>query len=192
MASLTPLLNQSRSLANMLTLQSSKGMSFILKMQSLRTDIVMDLGESINPGVDIGQVEGAFTQGFGLFTEEELQYSPQGALYSMGPDSYVIPAVCDVPREFNVSVLANSKNPYTIYSSKGLGETALFLGCSVFFAIKDAIDFARAERGLPKDFTLDSPAGPERIRMACTDHLTNMTVKDELGTNIQWSLDVSR
>ncbi|KAE8580253.1 hypothetical protein XENTR_v10024373 [Xenopus tropicalis] len=162
------------------------------KYNNLRTDIVMDLGQSINPGIDIGQVEGAFTQGFGLYTTEELQYSPFGSLYTLGPDKYIMPAVCDIPREFNVYLLASSNNPYTIYSSKGVGETALFLGCSVFFAIKDAIDSARAERGLSKDFTLNSPAGPERIRMACSDYLTNMIPKDEAGTYNPWCVDVSK
>ncbi|XP_075466161.1 aldehyde oxidase 1-like [Ascaphus truei] len=160
--------------------------------KNLRTDIVMDVGFSMNPGIDMGQVEGAFTQGFGLFTIEELQYTSEGSLYTRGPDKYKIPAVCDVPTEFNISFLANSDNPYTIYSTKGLGETSLFLGCSMFFAIKDALDSARAERGLPKDFILNSPASSERIRMACADHLTNMIPRDEPGTYVPWSVDVSK
>ncbi|MEE6490031.1 hypothetical protein FKM82_015768 [Ascaphus truei] len=86
--------------------------------KNLRTDIVMDVGFSMNPGIDMGQVEGAFTQGFGLFTIEELQYTSEGSLYTRGPDKYKIPAVCDIPTEFNISFLANSDNPYTIYSTK--------------------------------------------------------------------------
>ncbi|XP_056392201.1 aldehyde oxidase 1-like isoform X2 [Hyla sarda] len=160
--------------------------------KNLRTDIVLDIGESINPGIDIGQIEGAFTQGLGLFTLEELYYSPQGDMYTLGPDKYKIPAVCDVPIELNVSLLASSKNPYTIYSSKGLGETALFLGSSVYFAIKDAVDSAREERGLPKIFTLNSPVTPEKIRMACEDHLTKMIPRDKAGTFAPWSVDVTR
>ncbi|XP_069839454.1 aldehyde oxidase 1-like isoform X2 [Dendropsophus ebraccatus] len=138
------------------------------------------------------KIEGAFTQGLGLFTLEELYYSPQGEMYTLGPDKYKIPAVCDVPTEFNVSLLASSKNPYTIYSSKGLGETALFLGSSVYFAIKDAVDSAREERGIPKIFTLNSPATPEKIRMACEDYLTKMIPKDETGTFAPWSIDITR
>lgn len=160
--------------------------------KNLRTDLVLDIGESINPGIDIGQIEGAFTQGLGLFTLEELYYSPQGDMYTLGPDKYKIPAVCDVPIEFNVSLLASSKNPYTIYSSKGLGETALFLGSSVYFAIKDAVDSVREERGLPKIFTLNSPVTPEKIRMACEDQLTQMIPRDKAGTFDPWSVDITR
>ncbi|XP_053554694.1 aldehyde oxidase 1-like [Bombina bombina] len=160
--------------------------------KNLRTDIVVDVGTSINPGIDIGQLEGAFTQGLGYYTIEELEYSPQGVLYSRGPDTYKIPAVCDVPTELNVSFLASSKNPHTIYSSRGLGETAVFLGCTVYFAIKDAINAARAERGLPKEYPFNSPVGPEKIRMACTDHLTNMIKKEKPGSYVPWSVDVSK
>ncbi|KAM4627027.1 aldehyde oxidase 2-like isoform 1-T1 [Discoglossus pictus] len=160
--------------------------------KNLRTDIVVDAGKSINPGIDMGQLEGAFTQGLGLYTIEELQYSPQGTLYPRGPDKYKIPAICDVPTEFNVSFLANSENPFTIYSSRGLGETAVFFGCSVFFALKYAVDAAREERGLPKEYPFNSPAGPERLRMACADHLTKMIPRDNPGSFVPWSVDVSR
>ncbi|KAM5153273.1 aldehyde oxidase 1-like [Mantella aurantiaca] len=160
--------------------------------KNLRTDIVMDVGESINPGLDIGQIEGGFTQGLGLYTLEELFYSPQGDMYTLGPDKYKIPAVCDVPTEFNVSLLASSKNPYTIYSSKGVGEPSVFLGCSVLFAIKDAVDSVRTERGLPKIFTLNSPVTPEKVRMACEDQLTKMIPRDKDGTFIPWSVDITK
>ncbi|XP_044158503.1 aldehyde oxidase 1-like [Bufo gargarizans] len=158
--------------------------------KNLRTDMVVDAGESINPGVDIGQLEGAFVQGLGLYTIEELHYSPQGDMYTLGPDKYKIPGVRDIPSEFNVSLLASSNNPYTIYSAKGLGEISVFLGCSVFFAIKDAVDSARQERGLPM-ITLNSPMTPEKIRMACEDHLTNMIPRDKPGTFVPWSIDVT-
>ncbi|KAM8934727.1 aldehyde oxidase 1-like [Pelodytes ibericus] len=160
--------------------------------KNLRTDIVLDVGESINPGIEIGQIEGAFIQGLGLYTLEELYYSPQGVLYTRGPDKYKIPAVCDIPLEFNVSLLASSKNPYTIYSSKGVGECAVFLGSSVYFAIKDAVDSAREERGLPKDITFNSPLVPDKVRMACDDHLTTMIPRDTPGTFTPWHVEVSR
>lgn len=78
----------------------------------------MDLGESLNPAIDIGQIEGAFVQGYGLFTMEELMYSPTGSLYTRGPGMYKIPGFADVPAEFNVSLLRGAPNPRAVYSSK--------------------------------------------------------------------------
>uniref|UniRef100_A0A4W3HJK5 Xanthine dehydrogenase n=1 Tax=Callorhinchus milii TaxID=7868 RepID=A0A4W3HJK5_CALMI len=86
--------------------------------KNLRTDIVMDVGTSLNPALDIGQVEGAFVQGLGLFTIEELRYSPDGVLYTRGPGTYKIPGFGDIPAELNVSLLRDSVNSKAIYSSK--------------------------------------------------------------------------
>uniref|UniRef100_A0A8D0ENG6 Aldehyde oxidase 1 n=1 Tax=Strix occidentalis caurina TaxID=311401 RepID=A0A8D0ENG6_STROC len=144
--------------------------------KNLRTDIVMDIGCSINPAVDIGQIEGAFVQGIGLYTMEELKYSPEGVLYTRGPDQYKIPAVCDIPEQFSVSLLSSSQNPYAIYASKGIGEAGLFLGCSVFFALRDAVTRVRNERGLKKTFALNSPLTAEQIRASCADDFTEMVI----------------
>ncbi|XP_019732886.1 aldehyde oxidase 6 isoform X3 [Hippocampus comes] len=135
--------------------------------RTMRTNIVADVGQSLNPSVDIGQIEGAFMQGLGLFTMEELKFSPCGLLYTRGPSQYKIPAVCDLPLSFNIHLLSDSNNPHAIYSSKGIGEPTLFLGSSVFFAIKDAVAAARKEVGLSGPFSLDSPATAERICLAC-------------------------
>lgn len=150
-------------------------------------------------------------QGLGLFTLEELKFSPSGLLYTRGPSQYKIPAVCDVPLCFNVHLLSDSYNPPTIYSSKvrghevmiskpligepdfpcgslalqGIGEPTLFLGSSVFFAIKDAVAAARSESGLVGPFSLDSPATPERVCLACASPFTRM-VKPS-NTNIKSS-----
>lgn len=78
----------------------------------------MDLGESLNPAIDIGQVEGAFVQGYGLFTLEEIIYSPTGTLFSRGPGAYKLPGFTDIPQEFNVSLLKGASNPRAVYSSK--------------------------------------------------------------------------
>nr|XP_033800981.1 aldehyde oxidase 1-like isoform X2 [Geotrypetes seraphini] len=158
--------------------------------KNVRVDVVIDVGHSINPGIDVGQTEGAFIQGLGLYTIEELKYSPEGVLYTRGPNHYKIPGVSDIPEEFSVSLLAGSENPYTIYSSKGIGEPAFFLGASVYFAIKDAIRAARKEREETKEFTVDSPLTPERIRMACGDHLTCMIPKDKPGSFVPWAIHV--
>uniref|UniRef100_A0A8D2LUU1 Xanthine dehydrogenase/oxidase n=1 Tax=Varanus komodoensis TaxID=61221 RepID=A0A8D2LUU1_VARKO len=142
--------------------------------KNLRTDIVMDVGTSLNPAIDIGQIEGAFVQGIGLFTLEELRYSPEGNLYTRGPGMYKIPAFGDIPTEFYVSLLRDCPNRKAIYSSKAVGEPPLFLSASVFYAIKDAIVSAREESGLKGPFRLDSPATPERIRNACVDVFTKL------------------
>lgn len=86
--------------------------------QVLRTDIVMDIGESLNPAIDIGQIEGAFTQGYGFYTMEEMVFSPSGELLSRGPGTYKIPGFSDVPKIFNVSLLKGAPNPRAVYSSK--------------------------------------------------------------------------
>uniref|UniRef100_A0A670Y181 Aldehyde oxidase 1 n=1 Tax=Pseudonaja textilis TaxID=8673 RepID=A0A670Y181_PSETE len=142
--------------------------------KNLRTDIVIDGSFSINPGIDIGQVEGGFIQGLGLYTSEEIKFSPEGQQYTLGPDTYKIPGLCDIPEDLRTYLLPNSRNPIAIYSSRGLGESGVFLGSSIFFAIRDAVGTARKERGLNSVFTLDSPLNVERIRMACADYFTEM------------------
>ncbi|KAM4041887.1 xanthine dehydrogenase/oxidase [Anomaloglossus baeobatrachus] len=158
--------------------------------KNLRTDIVMDVGRSLNPAIDIGQIEGAFVQGLGLFTLEELKYSPDGNLYTRGPGMYKIPAFGDIPAEFNVSLLRDCPNSKAIYSSKAIGEPPLFLSASIFYAIKDAIMSARAESGITGTFRLDSPATPERIRNACVDQFTKLCPVPEPGTFKPWSIRV--
>lgn len=146
----------------------------------LRTDIVIDVGESLNPAVDVGQIEGAFMQGYGLFTMEELLYSPKGLMLTKGPGMYKIPSMGDIPRQFNVSLLRGTSNPKAVYSSKGIGEPPLFLAASIYFAIKEAIKASRKERGLSTMFRLDCPATVERIRLAFEDETVekvNMDLK---------------
>ncbi|NXL94780.1 AOXB oxidase, partial [Alectura lathami] len=159
--------------------------------KNIRTDIVMDAAFSINPAVDIGQIEGAFVQGVGLYTLEEVYFSPEGEQLSLDPNTYKIPAVCDIPEQFHVYLLPNSRNSIAIYSSKGVGEAGFFLGSSVFFAIHDAVAAAWKERGLPLNFTLNCPLTVERIRMACDDIFTEMIPKDKPGTYKPWAIDVS-
>ncbi|XP_056157550.1 aldehyde oxidase 3-like [Lampris incognitus] len=150
---------------------------------TLRTDLVLDIGRSINPSVDIGQIEGAFMLGLGLYTTEKLNFS-KGKLYSWGPSQYHIPAVCDMPLQFNVYLLPNSTNPHAIYSSKGVGEPSLFLGSSVFFAIKDAVAAARVDSSLFEPFRLDSPSTPENSCVACATSFTQkVPVNNDVSRN---------
>ncbi|KAM7375600.1 hypothetical protein PAMA_014620 [Pampus argenteus] len=158
--------------------------------KNLSTTIVMDVGHSLNPAIDIGQVEGAFMQGLGLFTLEELHYSPRGVLLTRGPGSYKIPAFGDIPTELNVSLLRDAPHDKAIFASKAVGEPPLFLASSVFFAIKDAISAARMESGLSGPFRLDSPASAERIRNACSDRFTKLCPPAEPGSFTPWSVQV--
>ena len=128
----------------------------------LRADIVHDCGDSLNPAVDLGQVEGAFIQGVGWLTSEELCWNESGQLTTHAPSTYKIPTSSDVPQEFNVALLSNSANREdTIYRSKAVGEPPLMLGISAFHAIRDAI--ASTDNPLPD---LQAPATPEAVLTA--------------------------
>lgn len=162
--------------------------------QVLKTDIVMDIGSSLNPAIDIGQIEGAFMQGYGLYTMEELIYGQDGTLISRGPGMYKIPGFSDIPVEFNVSVLTGAPNPSAIYSSKAIGEPPLFIGSAPYFAIQEAIAAYRKEQGLSEYFDFRSPATAARIRMACEDRFTDfvkrVTMKDGKEEK-EWNVLVS-
>ncbi|KAF2190838.1 xanthine dehydrogenase [Zopfia rhizophila CBS 207.26] len=137
-----------------------------------RADIKMDVGRSINPSIDYGQIEGAFVQGQGLFTtEESLWHRASGQIFTKGPGAYKIPGFRDIPQIFNVSLLKDVdwENLRTIQRSRGVGEPPLFMGSSVFFAIRDALRAARAQFGEHEVLRLQSPATPERIRVSCAD-----------------------
>ncbi|CAD6190780.1 unnamed protein product [Caenorhabditis auriculariae] len=157
----------------------------------LSTDIVMDIGESLNPAVDIGQIEGAFIQGYGLFTMEEIRIRADGVRLTRGPGNYKIPSADDAPRRFNVALLNGSSNRMGIFSSKAVGEPPLFLGCCAYFAIREAVRAYRLDQGLPGYFRFDSPATPERIRVACEDKF--MKIIDplpEAGSYTPWTVDL--
>lgn len=152
----------------------------------LRADMKMDVGQSINPSIDYGQIQGAFVQGMGLFTMEEslwLRNGPQaGNLFTRGPGAYKIPGFRDIPQDFNVSLLKDVewKELRTIQRSRGVGEPPLFMGSAVFFAIRDALRSARKANGVECSvgdekgeglLRLESPATSERIRLSCEDEI---------------------
>ena len=127
----------------------------------LRTDIIHDVGSSINPAVDIGQVEGGYIQGVGWLTSEELKWGPDGRLLSDGAATYKIPAISDMPEIFNVKLLENQPNEEpTIFRSKAVGEPPLMLAISAWCAIRDAIGAVADYRVFPQ---LNAPATPEEI-----------------------------
>ncbi|PVD25794.1 hypothetical protein C0Q70_13454 [Pomacea canaliculata] len=138
----------------------------------LRTDIVMDVGKSLNPAIDVGQIEGAFVQGYGLVMLEQYKVQPDGTLLTRGPGTYKIPSLGNIPKVFNVCLLQNSRNPRAVFSSKGIGEPPLFLATSVLQAVQDAVASARQDAGLEPFIILDTPATPDIIRMACQDQFT--------------------
>jgi xanthine dehydrogenase large subunit len=104
-----------------------------------RVDLLIDIGRSINPGIDRGQVVGGFVQGMGWATTEDLRYSVSGELLSHSPTTYKIPHVTDLPPIFNVDFFVNDENRLNIYNSKAVGEPPLLLGISVWAAVKQAL-----------------------------------------------------
>ena len=108
-------------------------------VELLRTDILHDVGKSINEHLDRGQIEGGFVQGLGWVTTEELKYDKNGNLLNHSPDTYKIPTIQDIPDDFRVGILKNAPNPNTIKQSKAVGEPPFMLALSVWLAIKDAI-----------------------------------------------------
>jgi xanthine dehydrogenase large subunit len=132
--------------------------------KNLRTDILQDVGHSINPAIDIGQIEGAFIQGQGWLTTEELVWNEQGRLLSNNPATYKIPAINDAPEDFRVALVPDAPNrEHTIYNSKAVGEPPFMLGISVWAALKDAIASVNDYKTNP---VLDTPATPERVLFA--------------------------
>ncbi|MDT4798887.1 putative xanthine dehydrogenase subunit D [compost metagenome] len=127
----------------------------------LRTDILHDVGASLNPAIDIGQVEGAFVQGMGWLTMEELVWNAKGKLMTSGPASYKIPAIADMPIDLRVKLVENRKNPeQTVFHSKAVGEPPFMLGIAVWCAIKDAVASLGDYKVQPQ---IDAPATPERV-----------------------------
>ncbi len=130
----------------------------------VRVDILHDVGKSINPAIDMGQIEGGFIQGMGWLTTEELRWNDAGELQTHAPSTYKIPVASDMPEQFNVQLLSTGRNKEpTIHRSKAVGEPPLMLAISVFYAIKDAVASVGQHLLSPH---LDAPATPEEVLMA--------------------------
>jgi xanthine dehydrogenase large subunit len=129
-----------------------------------RVDILHDVGSSLNPAIDLGQIEGGFIQGMGWLTSEELWWDETGRLRTHAPSTYKIPACSDRPADFRIALVeARPNREDTIYRSKAVGEPPLMLAISVFRAISDAVASIADYRILPD---LDAPATPERVLTA--------------------------
>ena len=157
----------------------------------LRVDIVYDMGKSMNPAIDIGQIEGAFIQGVGYILTENVTYQPDnagsipaGTLVTKNTWRYKPPAISTVPSEMNVWLFPRElarfvpENPNDLFSSKEVGEPPMVLANSVFFAIKSAVRASRKERQLSENFPMTSPASVQTIALACE------VAESELATSV--------
>jgi xanthine dehydrogenase/oxidase len=146
------------------------------EVKVLRSDIVYDLGRSLNPAIDIGQVEGAFVQGLGYVLSERLVFQPdgedEGRVTTDNTWRYKLPATATIPLELNTHLFPRDRatgvpdDDNELFSSKEVGEPPLVLAVSVFFAIKAAIRASRLERGLDGLFRFDAPATVQEVRRA--------------------------
>jgi len=129
------------------------------EMKIERVDILHDVGRSLNPAIDLGQIEGGFVQGAGWLTTEELVFDRDGRLLTHAPSTYKIPCASDVPADFRIALFDGANREETIYRSKAVGEPPLMLAISVFAAIADALHSLGPGKSVP----LDAPATPESI-----------------------------
>lgn len=134
------------------------------EMRMVRVDILHDVGTSLVPAIDIGQIEGAFIQGIGWLTDEEVLYGPDGRCRTVGPSTYKVPTIGDVPTDFRVRMLERAPQPGVIGGSKAVGEPPFMLAISVLSALKDAIRTYG-----DKEVSLAIPATPEAILRAVLD-----------------------
>ena len=156
------------------------------EVKVISSDLVYDVGWSLNPAIDIGQVEGAFVQGIGYVLSENLVHQPdgedKGTLTTLNTWRYKLPATTTIPLELNTHLFPRNlvrdvpDNPNELFSAKEVGEPPLVLATSVFFAVKSAVRASRLERGLEGLFRLDAPATVQEVRRACAVSVDQMNV----------------
>ena len=137
----------------------------------LRVDILHDVGRSLNPALDLGQIEGGFVQGMGWLTTEQLVWNEQGQLATHAPSTYKIPTAGDVPAHFKVDIWPEPNREDNVFGSKAVGEPPLMLAISVFEALRDAVAQARGD-GQPVQLT--APATPEHVLRALGDEVNGL------------------
>ncbi|MGK0352928.1 MAG: xanthine dehydrogenase molybdopterin-binding subunit B [Planctomycetota bacterium] len=125
--------------------------------------VVQDCGKSLNPHLDVGQAEGGFLYGVGYYMMEEMIYDPSGRLITDNVSGYKVPSAGDVPQEWNIELLQERPGMSGLHNSKGIGESNVQLGLSVYFACKEAVRATRREAGLDPVFSLGFPASVERV-----------------------------
>lgn len=142
-----------------------------------RLDVLMDIGKSINPGIDRGQLIGGLVQGIGWVTAEELKYSDKGALLSHSPTTYKIPNIRDIPEDFRLEFFDNQLHDFNVRSSKAVAEPPLMLGMAVFCAVKNALSYLKASEAVK----LDLPATNEEILMYIESLKTRAALNGSTG-----------
>ena len=143
----------------------------------VRVDLLIDIGDSINPAIDRGQIIGGFIQGMGWVTNECLVYDTKGKLLSNSPTTYKIPAITDLPEVFNVNFFPNHDNQQNIRGSKAVGEPPLMMGVAVWAAMKDAMGYVSKE----SSSTLNLPATGE-VLLEC---MSLGTIRQISGLHLQ-------
>jgi xanthine dehydrogenase/oxidase len=137
------------------------------ELNILSADIVYDCGISLNPAIDIGQIEGGFVMGIGLYLQEDVVYAEaDGELLTQGTWEYKVPCSTDIPEQLKVTLLPNDRNPQGILNSKATGEPPYALAASTYLAVKHALTDSRYERGVSEYFDLDVPATVARRQEA--------------------------
>ncbi|WP_334154663.1 molybdopterin cofactor-binding domain-containing protein, partial [Tepidimonas sp.] len=141
------------------------------ELRVLAVDVLHDVGRSINPAIDVGQIEGGFVQGMGWLTTEELVWRDDGRLWTTGASTYKIPTAGDLPPHWRIDLWPEPNREDNVFGSKAVGEPPFMLAISVWEAVRDAVASARRRAGLPADgpLPLDAPATPERIWRACQE-----------------------
>ncbi len=137
-----------------------------------RVDILEDVGQSMSPGVDVGQIEGAFVMGLGHFLMESLVYDKQtGELKTNRTWNYKVPGAKDIPIDFRIKFLQNSSNPFGVLRSKAVGEPATCMAFSAIMALRHALNSARVDSALNVDefFKLETPSTCETIFLAANN-----------------------
>lgn len=144
----------------------------------LRSDIIFDCGESVNPRLDVGQIEGAFVQGMGYFLAEKTAYDEEsGEQLSVGTLGYKVPMPKDIPIDMRVHLHHKATNPIGIVRSKAVGEPGICMAASCLFAVKNAIKAARHELGQSAEhFVLDAPATIDKIQTLCQVDKTKLII----------------
>ncbi|CAB3359533.1 Hypothetical predicted protein [Cloeon dipterum] len=147
--------------------------------QVLRVDLIEDVGQSLSPWVDVGQIEGAFVMGMGYWLSEELKYDPDsGRLLNTRTWNYKVPGAKDIPADFRINFRKNAANPNGLYNSKATGEPALNMTIVCYFALRDALDSARKDAGSTEDYyEIKLPATVETIAVSSLTDPSQFTLE---------------